>query len=416
MLLKGAIFRATGSPRKVVFIYSFHDLLLLILSASKFAYRKSYPERYSDMSRRSEKTDSIIVVGAGVFGLSIALELHQRGYANITILDRMLPPVADGSSNDANRIIRPDYLDPFYGKLATEAIDLWNNSDLYKPFYYPAGFALVSEKARDEYLETGKEVLSRQGNRFQSFQSTGELKSLRPELRDITFPFSGYISQNAGWANAAGAVRAVAAHLSELGASFITGSRGTLVSLKTNNGSQVIGVNVALGPPILASRVILATGAWTNHYLNLDNAITSSAQPVGFIQLTKEESQALADMPVVDNMTSGCFVFPPTPDTHLLKIARHSHGFETNIAAGSQGNRRISAPMRDSNNATSSWIPEDADAALRAALKQLVPIAADKPWVRQRLCWYTETPLGHFIADHHPSLKGLFIVTGGSGQ
>ncbi|CAG9981776.1 unnamed protein product [Clonostachys byssicola] len=362
------------------------------------------------------KTDPIVVVGAGVFGLSIALELRQRAYKNITVLDRMLPPVADGSSNDTSRIIRPDYVDTFYARLATEAIGLWRESDLLKPFYHPTGFVLASEKARDEYLEHGKQVLSQQGNRFQSFQTTDELKSIRPELRDITFPFSGYISHNAGWVDAAGAVRAVAERLGELGVSFVTGPRGTMTSLKTNQDSQVVGVIVAHGPPIPASRVILATGAWTNHYLNLDGAITSSAQPVGFIKLTPEEAHTLGNMPVVDNMTSGCFVFPPTPDTHVLKIARHSHGFETSIAPDSQSERRISAPKRDSNNAAASWIPEDADAAFRKALKQLVPIAAEKPWARRRLCWYTETPRGDFIADHHPSLTGLFVVTGGAGH
>ncbi|GJC92677.1 Fructosyl amino acid [Colletotrichum higginsianum IMI 349063] len=378
----------------------------------------------------AQHLDPIVVVGAGVFGLSIALELRQRGHTNITVIDRMLPPVADGSSNDANRIIRPDYVDPFYARIATEAVREWNAGDLYRPHYHQAGFALVSETepGRDEFLERGKRAIERQGNRYVEFATTDELRRLRPELRDMTFPFSGYISKNAGWADAAGAVRAVAARCSELGIAFVTGPRGTMTSLKTDAGhSRVVGVNVAAGPPLLAAKVILATGAWTNHYVDLGHAITSSAQPVGFIQLTPEEALKLADMPVVDNMTSGIFVFPPTPGTNLLKIARHGHGFENRIPAvaaasssasssGGGGDRRVSAPRHDANNAAASWIPEDAEAAFRGALKQLVPLAAEKPWSRLRLCWYTETRDGNFIADHHPDYQGLFILTGGSGH
>ncbi|KAH7376845.1 FAD dependent oxidoreductase [Plectosphaerella cucumerina] len=362
--------------------------------------------------------ERILVVGAGVFGLSIALELRQRGHSNITVIDRMLPPVADGSSNDANRIIRPDYVDPFYAKLATEAVNEWKSSDLYKPHYHEAGFTLVSEVKHDEFLERGKRAIERQGNKFVEFKTTEELRRLRPELKDMTFPFSGYISKNAGWADAAGAVSAVAARCSELGITFITGPAGTMTSLKTDAQSRrFLGVNVASGPPILASKVILATGAWTNHYVDLGHAITSSAQPVGFIQLTAQEALSLADMPVVDNMTTGCFVFPPTPGTNLLKIARHSHGFENRIAAVSEGGaRHISAPRHDANNAAVSWIPEDAETAFRVALRQLVPLAAEKPWSRLRLCWYTETRDGNFIADHHPAHEGLFILTGGSGH
>lgn len=38
-------------------------------------------------------TDRIVIIGAGVFGLSTALELHEQGYTNIVILDRHVPPV-----------------------------------------------------------------------------------------------------------------------------------------------------------------------------------------------------------------------------------------------------------------------------------------------------------------------------------
>lgn len=40
------------------------------------------------MAPTQTKTDSIIVVGAGVFGLSTALHLAQRGYTKVTVLDK----------------------------------------------------------------------------------------------------------------------------------------------------------------------------------------------------------------------------------------------------------------------------------------------------------------------------------------
>lgn len=35
----------------------------------------------------------VVIVGAGVFGLSTALELTRRGYKNVTVVDRHVPPV-----------------------------------------------------------------------------------------------------------------------------------------------------------------------------------------------------------------------------------------------------------------------------------------------------------------------------------
>ena len=35
-----------------------------------------------------EKPQAIIIVGAGIFGLSTAIHLNERGYANVTIFDK----------------------------------------------------------------------------------------------------------------------------------------------------------------------------------------------------------------------------------------------------------------------------------------------------------------------------------------
>lgn len=363
------------------------------------------------MSATGSHEEPIVIVGAGVFGLSTALELCQRGYKNVTVLDRMLPPVPDGSSVDISRIVRYDYTDPFYMKLAREAVQSWRSGPFH-PYYYNTGFVLTSEEKNDVYLEKLKSLLRSQGQTFKDFQTTEELIREFPHLKDVKQEFTGYINPNAGWADAAGAITALAARCSELGVSFITGPRGTVTSLRTDD-SGVTGVNVASGPPLLSSNVILATGAWSNRYVDLTHAVSSSAQPVGFIQLTPEEAADISQMPVVINMTSGFFVFPPTPHTNVLKVARHSHGFDTSIEVNG---RTISAPKRDVNNAASSYLPDDADEALREGLRQVLPKVADKPWVRRRLCWYTDTPQGNFVVDNHPSIKGLFIAIGGAGQ
>ena len=53
---------------------------------------------------RVDKTSKILIIGAGVFGLSTADHLVQRGYANITILDRSdILPAPDAASCDINK-------------------------------------------------------------------------------------------------------------------------------------------------------------------------------------------------------------------------------------------------------------------------------------------------------------------------
>lgn len=76
------------------------------------------------------------------------------------------------------------------------------------------------------------------------------------------------------------------------------------------------------------------------------------------------------------------------------------------------------APMRSNkgNNTGATSLPDEADQAPREGLKQFVPRVAEKPWFRQRLCWYMETPTGDFIVDNHLSIGRLLIASGGSGQ
>ena len=51
--------------------------------------------------------ESIIIVGAGIFGLSTALATARRHPSTqVTIIDRLTPPVKDGTSVDTTRCIR----------------------------------------------------------------------------------------------------------------------------------------------------------------------------------------------------------------------------------------------------------------------------------------------------------------------
>jgi glycine/D-amino acid oxidase-like deaminating enzyme len=49
----------------------------------------------------------VLIIGAGVFGLSTALAIAKRHPSTkITVIDRLTPPVVDGTSVDTTRCIR----------------------------------------------------------------------------------------------------------------------------------------------------------------------------------------------------------------------------------------------------------------------------------------------------------------------
>lgn len=75
----------------------------------------------------SPKT-SVLIVGAGEFGASTALSLLKTGNYTITLIDRApVLPAMDAASTDMNKVVRWDYSDKDYARLAREAIDVWKS-------------------------------------------------------------------------------------------------------------------------------------------------------------------------------------------------------------------------------------------------------------------------------------------------
>jgi sarcosine oxidase/L-pipecolate oxidase len=65
------------------------------------------------------KTSQIIIVGGGAWGLSTAMHLNEAGYLDITVFDRAEQiPSPYSAAWDYNKIVRAEYEDPFYSKLA----------------------------------------------------------------------------------------------------------------------------------------------------------------------------------------------------------------------------------------------------------------------------------------------------------
>ncbi|OAA67950.1 FAD dependent oxidoreductase [Niveomyces insectorum RCEF 264] len=114
-----------------------------------------------------------------------------------------------------------------------------------------------------------------------------------------------------------------------------------------------------------------------------------------------------------------------------LKVARHAYGYSNGGAEADADTAEITATTTASTPPPSAAstplthlddphlsIPAEGAADLRRGLRAMVPLAglADRPFLRTRLCWYTDTPTADFLVDYHPDVGGLFVATGGSGH
>ena len=367
-----------------------------------------------------DKHERIVLIGAGVFGLSTALRLKEEGYTSVTVLDRSMPPVPDGSSNDISRVIRFDYGDAVYARIAKEAFDLWQTPE-FNDAFHPTPCLWVCQEGTpeqpvqpraQEYSAKTKRVLTAMGQEWHAVKSVEEAKRRFPKLtgRLATIGFDGFYNTSAGWADAGKAISQLASRCVSAGVSFMTGPNGQVVEFEKASDGTIRAARTANGNKVEGDRFVVAAGAWTASLIPAWNSMLAAGQVVGYLRLTPEEVADLKDLPIYFNFSTGFFCFPPHEATGYLKVAVHGFGYTQT------GQSSVSAPPLNPVALRANFIPEDGMRRLEAGLRDIFPHLASRGFERTGLCWYNDTPSGDFIFDYHPEHRNLFVATGGSGQ
>ncbi|KAJ5089152.1 hypothetical protein N7532_007836 [Penicillium argentinense] len=369
-----------------------------------------------------EKNSKIVIVGAGVFGLSTAYQLATEGYTNIVVLDRHMPPVPDGSSSDISRVIRFDYGDYDYLSLAYDAYLKWRDTPKYKGIFYPAPYILVGKTSPygQDWIAKTTSALNKKKLPWTKLKDAASAKEKFPVLSgELAKPgFFGYHNHQAGWADAAKAISQLRDDCLELGISFICGRQGTVNGFETDSNKTIKAVSTLHGSQVEGDHFILSTGAWCTGLVPMYNSALSTGQVIGYLRLTPEEMKKYQNLPIYANFSTGWFNFPPHEDTNMLKMAIHGWGYtrtpsqEDRTAIKSNPSAPPLIPPRERRN----FVPADAETRLRDGLREILPEVADRPFERLAMCWYTDTPSGDFIMDYHPDYSNLFLGGGGSGQ
>ncbi len=378
---------------------------------------------------------SILIVGAGVFGLSTALSLLQRpqyATSKITILDASENlPNPSGSSVDASRIVRADYSNQVYSRLAAEAQLLWRETTDKgwggEGRYYEPGFVLTVDSESEQGGYVKKSMHNAVALAEESTQDAGgklrpvEALDTEEDIKRVTgykhaSGKSGYVNWNSGWADAEKCVAFALRRLRQEGGNRMHIRSGARVERLLMERGMCAGVQLPGGEQLRADLTILAAGAWSPSLVNLQGRCLATGQALCYIAISDEEQKELQDRPTIINMSRGTFIIPPRG--HELKVARHGYGYRNlhSILGEQLANGDALDVYAVSVPRVGVRVPKEGQQACRAALRELLPDMADRPFTNTRICWYCDTPDGDFLIDYHPDAKGLFIATGGSGH
>jgi sarcosine oxidase / L-pipecolate oxidase len=346
----------------------------------------------------SKPTQSIIVVGAGIFGVMAAIELRRRGYT-VSLFDPGPLPHPHAASTDISKVIRMDYgADEGYMAWMESAFEGWDrwNRQWDEPPYHQTGFVIMSKREMQpgSFEYDSFSLLQKRGYEVQRLNSE-TLKARFPAWAAEKYP-DGYYNPRAGWA-ASGKV--MARLIREAQGGGVQLGAGLSMAHLLEEGSRVAGLVTPDGAKHRANLVLIAAGAWTPTLLPwLGEVMWATGQPVLHF---RPDNPAAYQPPyfvpwTADITQTGWYGFPAQPDG-TLKVANHGPG------------RRVHP------DEPRTVAPGD-EARFRAFFQDTFPGLAAAPLIGSRLCLYCDTWDGNFWIDHDPERPGLVVAAGDSGH
>lgn len=341
---------------------------------------------------------TIIVVGAGINGLTAALELRERGN-EVTLIDPGPLPHPLAASTDISKAVRAAYgAEELYTELAERAIEIWPqwNAVFGQDFYHETGFLCMrrTEMQPGDFEYESLKVLERRGREVERLDSA-QLQAKYPAWNAKNYE-DGIFEARAGYVQSSRVIAALIPKTKEIGVQW----REARFMQLHETDAGVNGVILSDGEKVLGDRVLLAAGAWTPELLPETRAyFRTTGQPVFHLQPTRTELFAPDYFPVfgADISTTGYYGFPINRDG-IVKIANHGPGREM------------------PPDATERKVTPEETERLREFLRQTFPALLDAPIVHTRICLYCDTADGNFWIAADPKRPGLVLATGDSGH
>jgi glycine/D-amino acid oxidase-like deaminating enzyme len=341
---------------------------------------------------------SIVIVGAGVFGLTAAWELSVRGW-QVTVIDPGPLPRPAAASTDISKVVRADYGgDELYTAMAETALTGWDrwNERWGEPLYHQDGFLLLSA----DPLQPGRfehdslTLLEERGHQLERLSADARARRF-PAWSPERYP-DGYFNPRAGWVESG---KVVGRLLMEARAAGVRVLERTEYSRLLEHDARIVGVTTIDGRELRAESVLVAAGAWTPALLpHLGDVMWAIGQPVVHFRVADPAEWQAPRFPVwaADISRSGWYGFPALDDG-TLKMANHGVG------------RRVNAD--DSRDV----LPAE-EAIFRTFVRNHLPALSGAPIVASRLCLYCDTFDGDFWIAPDPARAGLIVAAGDSGH
>ena len=340
-----------------------------------------------------------IVVGAGINGVTAAIELRRRGH-RVLLVDPGPLPHQLAASTDISKAIRAAYgADEIYTELAERSIETWRrwNMEWGEDHYLETGFLFMRQRLMQpgDFEYESLKILERRGHKIERIDSV-KMRKRFPAWNAELYP-DGFLDRSDGYAECGRVVSALVERARACGVELREGCRFAGLD---ETDARVKGVVLQDGERISGDAVLFAIGAWTPYLLPYTSKfLRATGHPVFHLKPRNPELFLPERFPVfgADISTTGLYGFPLGREG-VVKVANHGPGREM------------------SPDSSQRAVTAEEERNLRALLSTSFPTLADAPIVYTRICLYCDTNDGDFWIARDPDRPGLTIAAGDSGH
>ncbi|MFK8032122.1 MAG: glycine oxidase ThiO [Gammaproteobacteria bacterium] len=321
----------------------------------------------------------VVIVGAGVIGLTSACELARRGY-DVTVLDRNAP--GSGSPRASGGIVCPlrpwlahtvvDRLTAYSCLLYDEFIERLIEESGVNPGYVQSGMLVVG----DTHRKAAQEWASGAGRTLEVVDRS-DLTRLVPDIGRMR---EGVYMPNVHHLNNSLLLEALNVNCHRLGVEMLANREVTQL---TKNQDVITGVETVSGQ-ISADMVLIAAGAWSGNLMS-DASLRLNVTPVRGQMIWYQDSVERSVRPIVDDGEH--YVVTHSDGTTLVGGTVENVGFDHGVT--DKALKRLVNKAKNLIIGLGELAPKGQWSGLRPARAHGIPLIGE-----------------------HPREKGLFLNTG----
>lgn len=343
--------------------------------------------------------ERIIIVGAGIVGLSTAYTLLQQGIHHVMVIEQAAVDHARATSTGLSRLLRFEYgADRLYSRMVQLSLQLWKKLEhISDQTLYTRTGLLVLGKGDDQYVEESFTTLQEMG--LPSVPLSQEMcRQLYPQFRHRGYDQFTY-NANAGLLHASRCLRTLKGLIQDLGGTIVEGQQVTQIT--HHKGNHPIRLHLQNGSECQADRVLLATGPWVHRLL-------------GHLHLpirpTRQYLLYYANLPVSEFKIH---TFPAF-------IAGDLYGFPIHSTCAGDGPSWLKVASHAFGTTVNPDDPLTIDQhtieSMNREVCHLLPSLQNATLAHIGKCMYDASPDEDFILDHLPDDPRIVFATGLTGH